>query len=115
MSPIAAALVNWNELWKITFTALVGGTGLRARNGTLRPMTARKRSGRNCAVCHAAREGNGDSRGAVSHRGGPPLDAQELGSNANTEAVCDRRLVGRRFALGKGSQSVNADCQYSHD
>jgi NADH:ubiquinone oxidoreductase subunit 6 (subunit J) len=28
MSTIAAALVNWNELWKIILTALVGGTGV---------------------------------------------------------------------------------------
>jgi hypothetical protein len=28
MSPVAAALVNWNELWKIILTALVGGTGV---------------------------------------------------------------------------------------
>jgi hypothetical protein len=28
MSPIAAALINWNELWKIILTALVGGTGV---------------------------------------------------------------------------------------
>lgn len=28
MSPIAAALVNWNDLWKIILTALVGGTGV---------------------------------------------------------------------------------------
>jgi NADH:ubiquinone oxidoreductase subunit 6 (subunit J) len=28
MSSIAAALVNWNELWKIILTALVGGTGV---------------------------------------------------------------------------------------
>ena len=28
MSPIAAALVNWNELWKIILTAIVGGTGV---------------------------------------------------------------------------------------
>ena len=28
MSPIAAALVNWNELWKIILTALIGSTGV---------------------------------------------------------------------------------------
>jgi uncharacterized membrane protein len=28
MSAIAAELVNWNELWKISLTALVGGTGV---------------------------------------------------------------------------------------
>jgi NADH:ubiquinone oxidoreductase subunit 6 (subunit J) len=28
MSAIAAALVNWNELWKIILSALVGGTGV---------------------------------------------------------------------------------------
>jgi NADH:ubiquinone oxidoreductase subunit 6 (subunit J) len=28
MSPMAAALVNWNDLWKIILTALVGGTGV---------------------------------------------------------------------------------------
>ena len=28
MSPMAAALVNWTELWKIILTALVGGTGV---------------------------------------------------------------------------------------
>ena len=28
MTSIAAALVNWNELWKIILTALVGGTGV---------------------------------------------------------------------------------------
>ena len=28
MSPTAAALVNWNELWMIILTALVGGTGV---------------------------------------------------------------------------------------
>ena len=28
MSPIAAALVNWTELWRIILTALVGGTGV---------------------------------------------------------------------------------------
>jgi hypothetical protein len=28
MGPIAAALVNWSELWKIILTALVGGTGV---------------------------------------------------------------------------------------
>jgi NADH:ubiquinone oxidoreductase subunit 6 (subunit J) len=28
MSSIAAALVNWNDLWKIILTALVGGTGV---------------------------------------------------------------------------------------
>jgi cytochrome b561 len=28
MSTIAAALVNWNELWKIVIAALVGGTGV---------------------------------------------------------------------------------------
>jgi NADH:ubiquinone oxidoreductase subunit 6 (subunit J) len=28
MSSIAAALVNWQELWKIIVTALVGGTGV---------------------------------------------------------------------------------------
>ena len=28
MSTIAAALINWNELWKIVIAALVGGTGV---------------------------------------------------------------------------------------
>ena len=28
MSPIATALVNWSELWKIILTALVSGTGV---------------------------------------------------------------------------------------
>jgi NADH:ubiquinone oxidoreductase subunit 6 (subunit J) len=28
MSPIATALVNWSELWKIILTALAGGTGV---------------------------------------------------------------------------------------
>ena len=28
MSPIATALINWNELWKIILAALVGGTGV---------------------------------------------------------------------------------------
>jgi hypothetical protein len=28
MSFIAAALVNWSELWKIVLTAVVGGTGV---------------------------------------------------------------------------------------
>ena len=28
MSTIATALINWNELWKIILTALVGGTGV---------------------------------------------------------------------------------------
>ena len=28
MSPIAAAFVNWNELWRIILAALVGGTGV---------------------------------------------------------------------------------------
>ena len=28
ISPVAAALVNWTELWKIIITALVGGTGV---------------------------------------------------------------------------------------
>jgi bacteriorhodopsin len=28
MSTIAAALVNWHELWKIVVAALVGGTGV---------------------------------------------------------------------------------------
>jgi glucose dehydrogenase len=28
MSSIAAALVNWSELWKIILTALIGGTGV---------------------------------------------------------------------------------------
>ena len=28
MSPIAATLINWTELWKIVLTALVGGTGV---------------------------------------------------------------------------------------
>jgi hypothetical protein len=28
MSSLAAALVNWNELWKIILTALIGGTGV---------------------------------------------------------------------------------------
>jgi NADH:ubiquinone oxidoreductase subunit 6 (subunit J) len=28
MTTIAAALINWNELWKIVIAALVGGTGV---------------------------------------------------------------------------------------
>jgi hypothetical protein len=28
MSPIATALINWHELWKIILAALVGGTGV---------------------------------------------------------------------------------------
>lgn len=28
MSTIGTALINWNELWKIVLTALVGGTGV---------------------------------------------------------------------------------------
>ena len=28
MNPTAAALINWNELWMIIVTALVGGTGV---------------------------------------------------------------------------------------
>jgi hypothetical protein len=28
MSTAAAALINWNELWKIVIAALVGGTGV---------------------------------------------------------------------------------------
>jgi hypothetical protein len=28
MSPVATALINWHELWKIILAALVGGTGV---------------------------------------------------------------------------------------
>jgi cytochrome b561 len=28
MGPIATALINWHELWKIILSALVGGTGV---------------------------------------------------------------------------------------
>jgi hypothetical protein len=52
MSPtVAAALINWSELWKIVLAALVGGTGVVLVFGLLllgisRGKTARKATNR---------------------------------------------------------------------
>ena len=49
---------SWRYSWYQIASSVCGITRRRsalprARNGTLRPMTARKRSGRSCAACHA--------------------------------------------------------------